>query len=200
MKTVNNTLEAKFTAIEKEAAEKKAAAILQQEIANKTGIAIDNVFVYSSGSVKFGWRKPISKEEIKSIITAYPINGANYEMRFASSEKNFTTDSPLILKWTNSESCIQQRFEIKYTSNGLEICIEVPVSHFGNHVYYQSKQGKHKGFGRYEMHRMMFIDYFYTQSYSGGYNTLYFLEGAESIEEYENFVLTGEFKYKDEIK
>jgi hypothetical protein len=45
----------------------------------------------------------------------------------------------------------------------------------------------------------MFIDYFYTQHYSGGYNTLYFLEGAESLEEYENFVITGEFKYKDEL-
>jgi hypothetical protein len=28
---------------------------------------------------------------------------------------------------------------------------------------------------------------------------LYFLEGAESLEEYENFVITGEFKYKDEL-
>ena len=179
---------------------KKQQVLLKESILNMGNFDSDNLIVYSDKSIGFGWRKPLDKNQVKEIFAKFPINGGNYEMKFASSEQNFLTDSSLIVRWENSHTYRHNKvFKIHYESNGLHISIEVPCTHFGSHVWYQPFQGNHKGFGRYEMFNDMFIDYFYTQSYSGGYNTLYFLEGAETLQEYENFVITGEFKYQDDI-
>ncbi len=197
-KTFNTEIELQKLKADFEA--KNAQVLLKEQILSKGNFDSENLIVYSTGSIGFGWRIPLNKDEVKEIFAAFPINGKKYEMRFASSEKNFITDSSLTVKWENSHSYHHNKvFKINYESNGLEISITVPYTHFGSHVWYRPFQGKHKGFGRYEMFNDMFIDYFYTQSYSGGYNTLYFLEGAESLKEYENFVITGQFQYEDKI-
>lgn len=179
------------------------AEILRYAASEKTGIELENVIAYThNNGLGFGWRNPLDKEQVKRVFEAYPVNGNNHEMKFASSEKNFKTDSPLIVKWENQtkEYSGSNKFKISYTSNGIEINIEIPISHFGSHVYGQTLQGKHLGFGRYQQLRNYNIDYFYTQGYSGGYRTLYFLEGAESLKEYENFIMTGEFTYESEMQ
>jgi hypothetical protein len=192
-------LQTKLQEIDAKAEQEKANIILQNELSEKTGIPVDNIIIYSSNRVCFGWRTPLGKEDVKKLSKLFPVNGTNYEVRFASGSKNFFTDSPLVVKWENSDLHHPKEFKIQYTSGNLNIEIRVPESHFSSHIYSRTRDGKHKGFGRYETFRDIFIDYFYTQSYSGGYNTLYFLEGAEKLEEYENFVFTGEFKYIDEI-
>ncbi len=200
MKTTFDTKKAMID-LRKEMKDKKAEILLKETILKKGNFDADNLIIYSNKSVCFGWRSPLDKHQVKEIFKAFPINGNKYEMKFAGSSKNFLTDSSLIVKWENSHSYHHsKKFKITYESNGLNISIEVPFTHFGDHVWYREFQGKHLGFGRYERFNDMFIDYFYTQSYSGGYNTLYFLEGAETIEEYENFVITGEFKYSNEIE
>ncbi len=186
--------------LQAEIADKTARILLKETILSKINFDAENLIIYSNNNVGFGWRNALDKEQVKEIFTAFPISGENYEMRFAGGSKNFFTDSSLIVRWENSHSYHHgKEFKIEYQSGDLHISIKVPYTHFGSHVWYRPFQGKHKGFGRYEMFNDMFIDYFYTQSYSGGYNTLYFLEGAESLKEYENFVITGQFKYEDEI-
>lgn len=187
---------------EKLAATKKA----EQEAAKKSllinkGLAdIESIYYNHCNGFGFGWSSnKCTPEQISRIISAFPPNGENYHMKFSNKEKNFITDSCVVVKWTNSDNYQIKSFEICYTSGEHQIKISVPLSHFGKHVYFINKQGKHRGFGRYDVHRYAFIDYFYTQSYSGGYNTLYFLEGAESLAEYLNFVFTGSFKYEDEL-
>jgi hypothetical protein len=198
--TVNETLESKIAELKAKNEKEINAEIFKFSAHEKTGIPLENIIVYSDNSFGFGWHDAITdKEQIKKIFEVFPINGTNYEMKFAGGSKNYTTDSPLIVKWNNSDSHYQKKFELHYTSGDVKIKIDVPVSHFGSHVYTRTRQGKHLGFGRYEQYRDVFIDYFYTQHYGGGYNTLYFLEGAESLKEYENFVITCEFKYESEI-
>jgi len=199
MKTYN--LDQEILDITNKAAIEIKAAKIKAEAFNKVPIDNKNIIVYTSSKVfriGFGWGTPLTKAEVKAVFEAYPIaEGNNYEMKFANSGKNFETDSSLVVKWDNSHSYhFTKVFKLNYSSNDIDIEITVPVSHFGNHVYYNKHQGKHLGFGRYESFNDMFIDYFYTQSYSGGYNILYFLEGAESLEEYINFVKTGEFKFE----
>lgn len=196
----------KFTAateldkLNQETEGKKLQIFLKEEVLNKISFDPDNIIVYDSRNIHFGWRNPLDKEQVRAIFEIFPINGKNYEMKFASSDKNFDTDSPLIVKWENSHSYHHPKvFKIKYESNGLFISITVPYTHFGSHVWYRQFKGAHKGFGRYEMFNDMFLDYFYTQHYSGGYNTCYFLDGAESLKEYENWVITGQFQYENEI-
>jgi len=179
---------------------KKAQILLKEDILNKGDFDPENLIIYSDKSLGFGWRTPLTKEQVKNIFNIFPISGSNKEIKFASSEKNFPTDSPLFVKWDNSHTYHHSKeFKICYESNGMEIQITVPASHFASHTWFRPFQGKHRGFGRYEMFNDIFIDYFYTQTYSGGSNVLYFLEGAESLAEYENFVITGEFKYENEI-
>ncbi len=200
MTTQTFNTENELQKLQTELADKTARVLLKEQILSKGNFDSENLMVYSTGSIGFGWRTPLNKNEVKEIFAAFPINGKNYEVRFAGGDKNFFTDSSLIVRWENSHSYHHNKvFKIEYESNGLHISITVPYTHFGSHVWYRPFQGKHKGFGRYEMFNDMFIDYFYTQSYSGGYNTLYFLEGAESLKEYENFIITGQFQYEDEI-
>lgn len=181
-------------------AEKQAEILLKAEVLKATGFTPDSVIVYSDKSIGFGWQYPMTTDQVKHIVSVYPINGKKHEMKFASSEKNFTTDSSLIVKWENSHSYHHSKeFKLCYESNGLKIQITVPVSHFAKHIWHREHKGQHRGFGRYEMFNDVFIDYFYTQSYNGGSNVLYFLEGAESLREYENFVITGEFQYDSEF-
>jgi hypothetical protein len=197
------TLDSAIETIKADNEKKINAEILRYSASEKTGIPVENIIAYThTNGLNFGWRNTIdNKDAIKSIVASFPIDGKNYEMRFADSSKNFDTDCPLIVKWTNEtrEYSGDKNFKLQYKSNDIEITITVPLSHFGNHVYGQLKQGKHLGFGRYQQLRNYNIDYFYTQRYSGGYNTLYFLKGAETLAEYINFVLTGEFKYQSEI-
>ncbi len=179
---------------------KETQIFLKEDILNKGDFDHENLIIYSTGSIGFGWRTPLNKEEVKKVFSVFPISGKNKEIKFASSEKNFITDSPLFVTWENSHSYHHAKnFKLCYESNGVDIQITVPASHFASHTWFRPFQGKHRGFGRYEMFQDIFINYFYTQSYSGGYNTLYFLEGAETLKEYENFVITGEFKYSNEI-
>ena len=187
--------------LQAETEQKKKQIALKADILDKLpGFNDDDLIVYSDNGVGFGWKTPINKEQVKQIFAVFPVTGDNYTMKFASSQKNFETDSPLVVKWENSHSYhFNKVFKICYESNGVFIQISVPPSHFSNNIYYKQFKGKHRGFGRYEMFNDIFIDYFYTQSYSGGYNTLYFLEGAESLREYENFIITGEFKYDNEV-
>lgn len=200
----NFNLETEVQSINAQAEREINAANLKAEVLKVVDISPDNVIIYAHSknlSVGFGWREAVSKEDVKSIFKAFPINGNNYELKFASDSKNFFSDSPLVVKWENSHTYHHaKQFKIQYQSGDIEIQITVPVTHFAAHIWYRSFQGKHKSFGRYETYQDVFIDYFYTQSYSGGYNTLYFLEGAETLAEYENFVMTGEFKYSNEIE
>jgi hypothetical protein len=187
---------------EKLAATKKAETEAQNKalLINKGLADIESIYYTHCNGFGFGWSSSKCKpEQVSRIVAAFPPNGKNYEVKFASSEKNFITDSCVVVKWNNSDSCPTNSFKIHYTSGEHEINIEVPLSHFSAHVYFRNKQGKHRGFGRYDVHRYAFIDYFYTQSFSGGYNVLYFLEGAESLTEYLNFVFSGSFKYDGEL-
>lgn len=194
MKNLDLTIEE----IQAEAAQKIEAAKVKFDAIEKTGIEDSNIIAYSPKNIGFGWREPLTKEQVKAVLDIYPVSGDNYKMKFASSKDNFDTDSPTVVRWDNGSS-YKKEFKIVYQSNGTEIQITVPPSHFGSHVYYNKRQGKHIGFGRYEYFNDMNIDYFYTQKYSGGYNVLYFLEGAEKHEEYLNFIFTGEFKYSNEL-
>lgn len=193
------TLDSAIKNINADNKKKINAEKLKYSAHEKTGIDIENIISYTDQGIGFGWRNSLDKDSVKKIFLSYPISGENYEMKFASNSKNFKTDSPLVVKWQNSDSYYKREFKIEYTSSGTKISISVPVDHFKPHTCFRQRQGKHRGFGRYEMHNDVFIDYFYTQSYSGGYNTLYFLEGVESLKEYENFVITGNFKYENEI-
>lgn len=190
------------TQLKKEMIEKLIREKLKIKAIKKTGI--NEVISYSDKSLAFFWSgNEATKEDIKKILKAFPPSqneNDNYMMSFASYEKNFKTDSNIIVSWENYENISFSGFKICYTSKeGIKITINVASNFYGKHVYKNKKQGKHLGFGRYQTINRYFIDYFYTQSYSGGYNKMYFLEGAESLTEYANFVFTGEFKYDDEI-
>ena len=196
------TLTIESVEAEKLAATKKAETEAKNKslLINKGLADIDAIYYNHCNGFGFGWSSSKCKpEQVSRIVAAFPPNGKNYEVKFASREKNFVTDSCVVVKWNNSDSYPINSFKIHYTSGEHEINIEVPLSHFGTHVYFRNKQGKHRGFGRYDVHRYAFIDYFYTQSFSGGYNVLYFLEGAESLTEYLNFVFSGSFKYEGEL-
>lgn len=202
MKQATHNTDLELQKLEAEYLQKQKDILLKAEILEKLpGFDPENVIVYSTGSVGFGWRNHLTKEQVKQIFAAFPMQGENYEMTFAGRDKNFMTDSPLIVKWENSHTYHHsKKFKICYPAADFNVIIEVDPSHFTEHTYYRSFQGKHKGFGRYETFNDIFIDYFYTQQYSGGYNTLYFLDGAEKHEEYINFIITGEFKYANELE
>lgn len=194
-------LNQEIEAINKDAEIKIQGVKLKAEAIQRT--SYEEVIYYpSSNGLGFGWMQPINNKAIvKRIIAAYPIDiddTTNHELKFASSHKNFVSDSSLVLKW-NAESNYDNSIKICYTSNGKEITINVSYAFYGSHVYYRTKQGKHLGFGRYETIRMPEIDCFYTQNYSGGYRVLHFLEGAESLTEYLNWATTGVFQYDNEI-
>lgn len=193
------TLNTELTELAEKQAKEQAQLILKHNAAQLTGIDIDNIIVYNDNTIGFGWRNPLTKDDIKKIVLHYPINGNNHELKFADSSKNFISDSPVVVKWTNWETITDHKLDICYPSNDVKIKISVAPSFFGSHVYYVNKQGNHLGFGRYENKRLMYIDYFYTVKYSGGSCVLHFLQGAGKQTEYENFILTGVFQYQDEL-
>lgn len=197
---MNTTLQQSIASISAETEKKISGEKIRFAAAEKTGIDVANIIFYtSSNCIGFGWRTPLDKESVSNIFANYPVNGENYEMKFAGSDKNFSTDSPLTVSWCNDDNGTETQFKIEYPSNGVNVSIVVPIAHFGKHVYGQLRKGKHLGFGNYQQHRDINIDYFYTQAYSFGHRRLYFLEGAESAAEYENFIKTGVFTYTDEI-
>lgn len=179
---------------------------LKYSIIEKTDI--ENVIVYSNDmGVCFFWNgKKASKKEVLKIFNTFKPSlrkEDNKEITFADSSKNFKTDSSIFLKWSNwSRGSSSVDLKICYTSvEGYKISINIPSDFYpSNYSFWKVKKGRHLGFGRYEHERSFYIDTpFYLQTYSGGTCLYYFLEGAESIDEYINFIFTGVFKYDDEL-
>lgn len=163
------------------------------------GIDKSNIIIYSPSSLSFFWRNDTSSaEDVRKIFEAFPPDKEGFVMKFANSSKNYATDSNIVIKWKATDT-YSRGFKIHYTSNRIDISICVSHSFYEN-VWYHHRQGKHRGFGNYEWFRDYYLDSrFNTQKYSGGHCVYYFLEGAETLEEYVNFVCTGVFKYSNEL-
>ena len=201
MKTLNE----KIQDLKKEYQIKNKKIRLEHKIKKESGI--DNLIIYDLNKFAFFWSgKKASKKEVLKIVKKYPISRRkedNFELTFADSSKNTKTDSNVYLTWCNYSHTNDISLKINYTcTQGYKISINIPNNFYPeNYSFWKVKQGKHLGFGRYEHERSFYIDTpFHLQKYAGGTCKYYFLEGAESLSEYYNFIFTGEFVYNDEIK
>lgn len=122
--------------------------------------------------------KETAIKNIKKILQLFPISfsmGDNYTLTFAG-KSPVITDSPISIRWTNYDNVPFDGYELTYkTAKGQYIIFDLPTGVYGEAAYIHRKQGKHKGFGRYETiisHEMN--PYFPIQNYYGGGRVCYF--------------------------
>jgi hypothetical protein len=158
-----------------------------------------------SNTISFNWKafstcgEEMTKDFVQKVWKELPISESpedNYKITFAGKEP-ILTDSPLVLKYKIKESLVKIYYK---SSTGYCIDIQVPFSWFKEYTF--ERPFVQKGSFGHEVKRWTEteVQCFYTQRYAGGYRTTYFLEGAEHVEEFENFCLTGSFKYQDELQ
>lgn len=188
---------------------KKEGEVMLAELGlheKQTGV---DAIVYGLGHVGFNWRTPygnsdgIKVEDVAKIWKAIPIStdeSDNHVVKFADSSKNITTDSPMFLKYKHDERVVKCCYTGQ-TASGQKVKVDIvlPMDWFKEYTHEQKCFTK-KNFGHVDKRwTETEIQGFQTARYSGGYRTLYFLEGAEHVEEFENFCLTGDFKYLEEL-
>ncbi len=78
------TLDSAINELKADNEKKINAEKLRYSASEKTGIELSNVIAYTHiNGLGFGWREALNKDHVKKVFEAFPIDGNNYEMKFA---------------------------------------------------------------------------------------------------------------------
>jgi len=163
---------------------------------------LNPIYYHHSNGLGFGTltdNKIRTSKDVQLIMDAFPVNGDNYERRYAGRESD-PSHHPIAIHWANPDRVIPDQFRdfrIKYPSGDVEISIIVQSEYFGEFLKRASRSvrtGGTEANPRYKWYSDYNIIAPYRSFKWGGVTgscVMYYEDACGDVEEWVRFIREG---------